>query len=455
MPRLRYRSQLAASADDVFAWHAREGALERLSPPWEDVRVLERSGGIRDHGRVTLRIGAGPAHLTWVAQHGDYQEGRGFSDAQVSGPFARWEHQHAMQPLGTGGCTLEDSIDYALPLGALGHAVGGALVREKLGRMFAYRHRVTADDLARHRDCQQGGPMQVTISGAHGLLGRALVPFLNTGGHATRRLVRGAAGGSDFQWDPVQGTIDRAAFAGQDGVVHLAGESIAESRWTPARKARMRDSRVDGTRLLARTLADLPHPPRVLVCASAIGFYGDRQETELTEDSPIGKGFLADVCGAWEEAARPAVEAGIRVVHLRIGVVLTPAGGALQRMLLPFRLGAGGRLGSGRQWMSWISVDDAIAALHHALVHDSLAGPVNVTAPGAVRNAEFTRVLGKVLSRPTLAAVPGFALRLALGEMADELLLASARVLPARLLASGFRFSHPTLEPALRHLLGA
>jgi uncharacterized protein len=240
---------------------------------------------------------------------------------------------------------------------------------------------------------------------------------------------------------------------GFDHVVHLAGENIAAGRWTPARKAVLRDSRIQGTRLLAETLAGLRHPPRVFVSASAIGYYGNRGDEVMHEESPRGIGFLPDLCQEWESAAGPMSASGIRVVHPRFGIVLSPAGGALGRMLTPFKLGVGGVVGSGKQWMSWISLKDAASALAYCLENDSLRGPVNLVAPQAVTNRDFTRILGRVLKRPAVLPAPAFALRLALGEMADDLLLSSLRVEPSRLLAAGYPFLYPGLESALRHLL--
>jgi len=297
--------------------------------------------------------------------------------------------------------------------------------------------------------------MKILVSGSTGLVGSALVSFLASGGHEVVRLVRGRLkpGVVEVPWDPQAGTIEAAKLEGLDAVVHLAGENIA-GRWTAAKKARIRSSRVEGTRLLAEALAGLKRPPKTLVCASAIGYYGDRGDEVLREDSPSGAGFLAAVCRDWEAAAHAAAEKGIRVVQLRIGVVLSPAGGALARMLTPFKLGLGGRIGPGSQFMSWIAIDDLIGAIHHALTTEPLRGPVNAVAPRAVTNREFTKTLGRVLARPTIFPMPAFAARLAFGEMADELLLASARVEPAKLVSSGYRFRTPELEAALRHLLG-
>ncbi|HYB72962.1 MAG TPA: TIGR01777 family oxidoreductase [Candidatus Sulfotelmatobacter sp.] len=297
--------------------------------------------------------------------------------------------------------------------------------------------------------------MHIVVTGSSGLIGSALVASLVAGGHRVSRLVRGPGSGADaIEWDPASGVREVALLEGLDGVVHLAGANIGAGRWTARRKAEIRRSRVEGTQRLCEVLGRLARPPKALVCASAIGIYGDRGDEPLTEESRPGADFLAEVCRAWEAAAEPAARAGIRLVRLRFGVVLSPAGGALKKMLLPFRLGAGGRIGSGRQYMSWIALDDAVGAIHHALTSGSLTGPVNAVAPSPATNAEFARTLARVLRRPALAPLPAFAVRLALGEMADALLLASQRVLPARLQASGYAFRFPDLEGALGHLLG-
>jgi hypothetical protein len=297
--------------------------------------------------------------------------------------------------------------------------------------------------------------MKVAITGASGFVGAALVPFLTTGGHEVVRLVRRAPKAKDeIRWDPEAGTIDAAALEGVDAVVNLSGENIAGGRWTDARKALLRSSRVGPTALLARTLAGLERKPKVLVSASAVGYYGDRGDAWVTEKDAPADGFLARLSVDWERAAEPASNAGIRVVQPRIGVVLGPAGGALGKMLRPFKAGLGGVLGSGTQYMSWIAMDDLVGVIHHLLDRPDLGGPVNAVAPEPVTNAAFTKTLGRVLGRPTIAPAPAFALRLAFGEMADATLLTGARVRPERLLASGYRFRFPDLEGALRHVLG-
>jgi uncharacterized protein (TIGR01777 family) len=457
MPIFENSSQLAVSADEAFAWHCRPGAFERLAPPWEMIELLA-SEGVSEGSRATIRLKLGIFRKKWVAEHGEIIAGRQFQDVQISGPFANWEHTHRMEPLSAKSCVLTDRIDYRPPLGFLGQLFGSRLIRMQLERTFKYRHALTDSDLRFHSAYTEEPAMKIAIGGSTGLVGSALVPFLTTGGHDVARLYRGGPSSDDgtinIDWDPTKGRIDSAGLEGVDAVVHLSGHNIAHGRWTNNMKAKIRDSRVDSTTLLSRTLAGLTNPPKVLVCASAIGFYGDRGQDVMTEDSEPGPSFLSETCRLWEEATAPAREAGIRVVNLRIGVVLSPQGGALQKMLLPFKMGGGGIVGNGKQWWSWVCRDDLPRIILHAIQTESLSGPVNATAPGTVDNREFTKTLGRVLHRPTFAPMPAFVVKLAFGEMGEELLLGSTRTVPNRLQESGYEFAFPELEPALRHLLG-
>jgi len=298
--------------------------------------------------------------------------------------------------------------------------------------------------------------VNVAVSGASGLIGAALIASLEADGHRAIPLVRRAPrpGEDALRWDPASGAIMPAGPSVGDAIVHLAGESLMGLRWTAEKKRRIRESRTIATRLLVQTLTRLAKPPAVLVCASGVGYYGSRGDEVLSEESRPGTGFLAELAREWEAATATAIAQGIRVVNLRLGVALSANGGALAKMLTPFRLGLGGVIGDGAQWMSWIALDDVIGAIRHALTTDALRGPLNVVAPAPVTNAEFTRTLGRALGRPTLVPLPAFAARLALGEMADEMLLTSQRAVPARLQASGYRFRYPTLEDALRAVLG-
>ncbi len=446
---------MPATPTELFAWHARPGAFERLVPPWQRFEVAGGSTAVEDGSRLELVMRKGPLRFRWLAEHRDVRPGAGFADVQVRGPFALWRHEHLFEPVPGGGSLLRDRIRYRPPGGALGRLLARPMLRQDLERTFRYRHRTTAADLELHAGHRERRRLRVAVSGASGLIGSTLRALLTTGGHQVVRLVRAADRAADAAlWSPTRGLAEPALLEGFDAVVHLAGESIAAGRWTARRRRRIRDSRVAGTRSLVDSLARLERPPRVFLCASAIGFYGDRPRVELDETAAGGSGFLADVCAAWEEAALAARRLGARVALARFGVVLSPRGGFLARVLPPFRLGLGGPLGGGHQQVSWISVDDAAAAILHALMSDTLEGPVNVVSPEPLANAELTRILARVIGRPAALRLPVPVVRAAFGELAEETMLSSARVLPGRLLESGFRFRHPCLEPALRHLLG-
>lgn len=296
--------------------------------------------------------------------------------------------------------------------------------------------------------------MRLLLSGSHGLVGKALITRLEADSHEIFRLVRHAPSSeSEIEWSPDRYSIALARLEGFDAVIHLAGESIAEGRWNEEKKKRIRQSRVKGTKLLADAMANLSRPPKTLISASAVGYYGNRGDEPLTETSAPGNDFLSEVCVEWEKATDLAAEKGIRVVNTRFGIILSPDGGALAKMLTPFRMGVGGKIGSGKQWMSWIALEDVVEGLMYALTNESLRGPVNFVAPNPVTNAEFTKTMGRLLSRPTLFPIPAFAARIAFGEMADALLLSSQRVAPMRLKEADYRFSYSELKQALSHVL--
>lgn len=451
---VEFRTVIAAPAEEVFRWHWQPGAVHRLMPPWESVEVVTPADGPRDGATAALKVRLGPLKLHWIARHCQTIPGLQFADVQQSGPFAFWHHVHRLEPLGADRCELVDKIEYELPASPASQLIVGDYVKKRLARMFDHRHQVTAADVALFMN-RGGRAMRILVTGSHGLIGSELVPFLTSLGHEVVRLVRAHPEQKDILWRPDSGVMDKSALEGLDAVVHLAGDNIASGRWTANKKAKIRSSRVLGTKLLCDTLASLKKPPAVLVSASAIGYYGHRADEVLTEESLPGAGFLADVCREWEAAVEPARRAGIRVANLRTGVVLSRRGGALSRMLPAFQMGAGGNIGSGQQWMSWVSCEDVVGAIHHIVTHPELAGPINAVAPQAVTNSRFTAVLGGVLHRPTVLSVPEFAAHLLLGEMADNLLLASALVTPRKLLDSGYTFRHAALEPMLRGLLGA
>jgi uncharacterized protein (TIGR01777 family) len=446
---LVYSSVIDVPRDEVFAWHARPGAFNRLSPPWSPMRLVTEADSLKD-GRATLAL---PGGLRWVAVHQPdcYDPPRRFVDTIGSDGLAslparvavRWRHTHDFEDVGDNRTRVIDRVDTPVP---------GSALRP----MFVYRHRQLADDLAAHKLAAAHGlaPATVAVTGSSGLVGSALSAFLSTGGHHVIRLVRGTAHASDERrWNPDD--PDPGLLAGVDAVVHLAGASIA-GRFTDQHRNAIRDSRIGPTRRLAELAARTVDGPGVFISASAIGYYGyDRGDETLTEDSARGDGFLADVVAEWEDATAPAEQAGVRVVRVRTGIVQSPRGGTLRLMRPLFSAGLGGRLGDGRQWLSWIGIDDLLDVYHRALWDNTLSGAVNAVAPQPVRNAEYARSLAHVLHRPAVLPVPSLGPRLLLGAQgARELALASQRVSPARLSQAGHRFRQPDLDSALRHLFG-
>jgi uncharacterized protein len=448
------KTQISVPVDRLFAWHARDGAIQRLTPPWAPLTLRWRQGTGIDKGvRVGFDMRVFGIPMIWEAEHTGYCENRMFKDRQTRGPFARWEHTHLFCPDTGNRSVMTDQVAYQLPAEWLSVPFYPH-VQNQLARIFDYRHRVLAHDLAHYAD--KGPPLRILVSGASGTIGAALVPFLRTCGHEVIRLVRHTrdlAADEQF-WDPYEDILDMKAIGPVDAVINLNGVDISRGKWTEKQKQKILASRIRPTRVLARKMADLDRKPKVFISSSAIGFYGEGRDTVLTEACPKGESFISRVCEQWEQAVQPAADAGIRTVPLRIGVVLTPAGGALARMLPAFLAGCGARLSSGRQYMSWISMDDTLGGILHILKNPDVRGPVNLTAPSPVTNRNFTHTLGRVLSRPAFFSIPGWVAARLWGEMGKETLLTSARVIPEKLIKSGFAFQHHTLEPALRHLLG-
>ncbi len=435
---IAHSSVVDAPLTEVFAWHERPGAIHRLTPPWQPLRVVSEAASLRD-GQAVLSV---PPGVRWVAQHSGYDPPFRFVDELVSLPL-RWRHTHEFTAAGDDATRVTDRVDTPVP---------AALLRST----FDYRHRQLADDLAAHRRAARfrQEPLTVAISGSSGLIGSALAAFLTTGGHRVIRLVRRSPGNAaERTWRPAE--PDPHLLDGVDAVVHLAGASIA-GRFSDDHKEAVRETRIGPTRRLAELAATSSGGPSCFVVASAIGFYGpDRGDEVLTESSDRGGGFLADVVAEWEAAVTPARDAGVRVVTVRTGIVQSPRGGTLQLLYPLFATGLGGRLGDGQQWTSWIGIDDLVDVYHRALVDPDLSGPVNGVAPQPVRNAEYTATLARVLHRPAVLPVPTFGPRLLLGaEGARELAEAGQLVRPQRLLDAGHRFRYPDLESTLRHLLG-
>jgi len=451
--RFQFTSDLLRPAGEVFRWHEKPGALERLTPPWTKLTVVDE-GKIEDGSRTKLTQKVGLLSFNWDVEHREVRVGKSFRDVQRHGPFHLWQHLHRITQTGSGTSTLLDEIEYSLPGGALGQLIAGGAVRRELERVFRFRHERMSADLQAAAQYGAVRPMRILVSGASGLIGRSLIPFLRTQGHEVVRLVRGPARrGDEVSWAPVEGKLDEHALKHIDAVVHLAGVNVAQ-RWTAANRAEIWQSRVNGTRTLVEAIARLRHRPFVFVSAAATGYYGSRGADELNETAPKGASFLADLCEAWEHEIAAIDELEIRSVALRTGIVLSPEGEALAKLLPVFRAGLGAQLSSGNQFMSWISIDDIVGAYYHAILDQRCAGPINAVSPHPVTNREFTRTLARVLRRPAWARVPRAALRLAFGEMANETVLSSIRGVPEKLQAAGYAFRHPDLEGALTFLLG-
>lgn len=447
----RWQSELPHPAEHVWAWHERPGAFRRLAPPWESLRMIQGDQGLGVGAQTIFEVRKGPATVRWVAEHTACEAGRSFVDEQVEGPFASWRHTHRFEPTSTGS-SLIDEVTWRPPGGPLG-ALAVPTLRATNERMFRFRHVRTARDLDRHAPYRDRPRLRVAITGVTGLVGSALSAFLTTGGHQVVRVVRRDPQPGDCLWDPATGAIDHQVLEGVDAIVHLAGASVAE-RWTSEQKQRIRESRVQGTRLIVDAIRRLSDRPSVLISASAIGYYGNTGDVELTERSEPGDDFLSSVGQAWEAAAQSVTELGVRLVNPRIGIVTTAAGGVLGRLLPLFRSGTGGPVGSGEQWISWIALDDLVGVLHRALFDEDFVGPINAVAPNPVQQREQAKMLGRVLGRPAILPAPAFAIKAAFGEMGEHLILGGQRVLPSRLHELGFRFDETDFEQAVRTTLG-
>jgi uncharacterized protein (TIGR01777 family) len=464
VPHKRYETHLHVSQQELYDYHASGGAFERLVPPWDQIRILRWKGGeqtkeLPDHQQfgdlstgteVHLKVGPAPFALKLVAKHTEHSQPFGFVDEQVSGPFSEWRHEHRFIQRDAHSSTLVDELTYKTPLFGL----FDPFVSSKIDTTFHLRHLRTVMDLTRFESYAHVGAKKVAITGASGLIGRNLSAFLRAAGHQVFHLVRrDPKSPSEIQWNVKARTVDAQALEGMDAVVHLAGESI-DGRWTKDKKQRILNSRVEGTKLLSLALAGLEKPPEVLLSASAVGFYGNHPTEVASETTNPSDSFLGKVCQQWEQAANPARDAGIRVVHPRMGVVLSGQGGALKRMLPAFLAGGGGRLGTGTQWMPWVSIEDVLGLMYVLMMEKSISGPVNVVSPNSVQNAAFTKVLGTVINRPTFIPVPKIAIRTLFGEMGQTLLLEGRKVQPTVASSIGFAYRYADLEQALRFELG-
>jgi uncharacterized protein len=495
MEILVHSSKIHAPVEDVFNWHIREGAFERLNPPWQPFSVVGRINGIKDGGLITIRIPIGPLKLRWISQHCDYVERKQFADVMLKGPFKSWKHIHLFSPSEEESFSrIQDRIEYSLPFGSIfNRKITRHIIKNRLDILFNYRYQNTKQDISDYNKYKHLGSLNILISGSTGFIGSHLTSYLSAQGHKVTHLLRSTSKsnvsgiiGNILNWDPAGGYIDpiiapntieiekeekehstknktqRGKSKGScfDSVINLAGENVF-GRWTKEKKNAILQSRIQSTELLCKSLASLDRPPKVLISASAIGYYGSNREDEiLSEDDSTNNylshkdDFLAQVCKRWEQATTIAKEAGIRVVNIRIGVVMDPSGGILATILPVFKAGLGGKIGNGKQWISWIALDDLLSIILHIISNKHLSGPVNAVSPSPVTNADLTKMLGRILSRPSGIPVPSIVVRKVFGEFADATLLSSARIKPTKLLEAGYEFRFPNLEFALKHSLG-
>ena len=464
MENYKHETVVNADIETTFAWFEHEGSFRRLMPPWEVAQEVRADDSLDVGSQRVFKFpapGAPFINLKWVAEHTGYDKPNYFADTMIKGPFWKWDHDHYFKEE-NGVTTVVDDVTYSVPFGPLGMLVdkilGGSLVKGRISSMFRAREFRLKRDLDNHAKFQNISRKKILIAGSSGLIGTQLVAFLDTGDHEVWRLVRRESdpNKNEITWNPSKGEVNAKELEGFDIVIHLGGVGIGDKRWSKKRKAAIKDSRIKSTELLSKTLAILEDKPDLFMLGSAIGYYGNRGDEELDESSSCGEEgyFLSDVCSQWEGSADPAKEVGIRTVHLRTGIVISAVGGALGKMLLPAKMGGGGPIGSGKQWMSWISMDDQIYSMYHLMMSEGTSGEYNLTAPNPVRQKQFAKTLGKVLRRPAFAPLPAFMMKIMFGEMGVRLTLDSLKVLPKNLQESGYEFIHENLEDALADSLG-
>ncbi|MCB4203397.1 TIGR01777 family oxidoreductase [Deferribacterales bacterium Es71-Z0220] len=442
-------SNFEVSVEKLFSWHERDAVIKRLTPCWESVILLSQTGRVCENPRVFFKVKAGPFWIDYVAKHVEYEKNRMFIDIQEKGPFKKYKHSHIFNRLEENVSQLKDHVEFEMPL----HFLTKYFVFNKFRRMFDYRHTITRNDID-FLEKFNVKPMRIAVTGASGDIGRNLLPLLQTHGHKVIRLIRDKelTDEENYYWEVDTGKV-YGSDLNFDAVIHLAGKPIGNKRWNDKIKGEIVKSRIDNTKKLAKFLLSLERKPRVFISASAIGYYGETGDNFVDEEGVSGNEFISYICKNWEDSAN-ILKSSMRVVNLRIGVVMSYCGGALNRVLPFFNTGLGVVFGKGDNYLSWVSMDDALYSILFSLYKDNISGAVNVVSPNPVRQKDYAKTLAKVLNRPQFIKVPEKVVRLLFGDMGREILLTSTRVYPKKLLDNGFKFYFPDLEYTIRHTLG-
>lgn len=459
------QSKIDSPVEDVFSYHLHSGSLTRLIPPWSIFRVLQESDQLKNESLAILQLKIGPIKIKWISQHQGYIENVQFQDEMKHGPFQKWLHTHSFWPDPDGKCLMQDRIQYSIFPILNNFAFVNKRLQNYLNRFFEYRHELLKNDFKLSRQISQYKNKKVLVSGSSGLIGSALIPLLKTvGNHDVIRMIRPTSlsfpltgsvlNNSDkITWDPSVESIDLRSMEGFDTIIHLGGSNIL-GRWTKSRKQVIRKSRLQSTKLICESILRLQKPPSTFICASAIGYYGNRGEEILTEDSVAGSGYLADLCEDWEDLSKPLISEGIRVIHLRFGLVLTPQGGLLSKLVIPSLLRTALKIKDENPFLSWISIEDAIRIILFAMSHNKIAGPINVVSPKPVRMVEFVKAVSTVFKVKFTLALNKNLVKLAIGEALNEVILSSSFVLPKKISSFGYLYVNSDLEQCLHSLLG-
>ncbi len=460
MPVFAHTANFNANKKEIWNWYNSDGAFRRIMPEWEGIQPMA-AGRLVDGDETIFKVKMGPFRQKWVARHHSVIDGESFADRMIKGPFGAWNHNHKFEAGKNGTTAVVDNVEYKLPLHFFTGWSAGFTVLPRMKQMFEFRSVRVANDLKQIQATANLPRQRILVSGSTGMIGLQLCAFLEAAGHDVHRLLRPSTklppdvdSTKIVRWNDLTGEIIEGDMNGFDSIIHLAGAGIGDKRWSKKRLKLIRDSRIIPTQNLAKIIANLENPPKKLLSSSAIGFYGNRGTEVLDEESESGDDLLSDLCKDWENASNEAKDSGINVIHLRTGIVMSPLGGALAKLLLPAKFGAGGPVGGGKQMQSWISLDDEIYAIHHLMMKEDSEGVYNLTATNPVAQKQFAKTLGRVLRRPAFAPLPGFVIKLLFGQMGKKLVLEGQDVRPTRLLESGYEFTHSELETCLRSCLG-